>query len=77
MENNVGIIKNAIKDSCLTSFDSTSELTEYVNFLVDDLNKQNHPRKSDTCEYQIHHEKYTWSTLPQMIMSTIGKKVGK
>lgn len=64
VENNVGILKNAIKDSCVTSFASMDELSEYVNFLVDDLNKCNHPRKSDTCENLIHHEKFAWAKLP-------------
>lgn len=64
VENNVGIIKNAIKDSYVTSFATIDELSEYVNLLVDDLNTRNHPRKSDTCENLIHHEKFSWSELP-------------
>lgn len=64
VENNVGIIKNAIKDSYVTSFASMDEFTKYVNIHVDNLNKRKHPVKSDTCENLIHHEKFSWSELP-------------
>jgi len=64
VENNVGIIKSALKESFVTSFASTDEFSEYVNFLVDDLNKSKHPRKSDTCENLVQHEKFFWSELP-------------
>jgi hypothetical protein len=77
VENNVGIIKKQFEQTYINSFETMKEIQEYVDIITNDLNSRKHPRKNDTCENLIKHEKSSLLSLPKKDYVYYHKKFGK
>ena len=77
VENSVGIIKKAFEQSYIHSFDKINEVEEYLNQMITTLNTRKHPRRNDTCENLIHHEKRYFLSLPKTDYVYCHEKEGK
>ncbi len=67
MENNVGVIKNEFKKFYINYFDNIDQVQEFVSQRVDFLNKRKHPRKNDTCNNLLNHEKGLFLLKPKKL----------
>ncbi|MFD2679261.1 hypothetical protein [Bacillus seohaeanensis] len=65
VENNVGILKKHFEQSYIHSFNTIDEVQEYVDRIIGDLNVKKHPRKNDTCDNLINHERKYLLPLPK------------
>ena len=77
VENNVGVLKKEFEQSYINSFDTIGEVEEYVNQVISELNARKHPRKNDTCENLLNHEKNRLLSLPKADYIYFHERKGK
>lgn len=64
VENGVKIIKSLFDNYYISSFDTITELQDFINIRIIDLNNKMHPSKNDTCRNLMHHEKKEFFKIP-------------